>query len=159
MSATSNIKIYLKSKKIPLYKFLESIGKSNGYLNSTKDFSLDTIKDIIRLYPDLNLDWLITGEGSMLKSGQESGNTITRNFSGDFTGGTFNSQIGGSITSYTSSNANSSKPTKNKTKESDLEKEVIRLNKENRDLSHEISILKTKIEEKDNFIKMLLEKN
>ncbi|WP_321331813.1 hypothetical protein [uncultured Bacteroides sp.] len=69
METTSNIKKYLKGKNIPLYKFLESIGKSNGYLNSTKNFSLETLEDIIKLYPDLNIEWLLTGEGSMLKDG------------------------------------------------------------------------------------------
>ncbi len=68
METTNNIKRYLKHKSIPLYKFLESIGKSNGYLNSTKNFSLDTLEDIIKLYPDLNIDWLITGKGEMIKT-------------------------------------------------------------------------------------------
>lgn len=68
MGTTNNIKIYLKSKGIPLYKFLESIGKSNGYLNSTRNFSSETLEDIVKLYPDLNLDWLLTGEGEMLNT-------------------------------------------------------------------------------------------
>jgi len=66
VNTTDNIKKYLKYKGIPLYKFLNSINKSNGYLNSTKNFSLETIEDIIKLYPDLSLDWLITGKGEML---------------------------------------------------------------------------------------------
>lgn len=83
METTNSIKRYLKCKGIPLFKFLESIGKSNGYLNGTKNFSLDTLADIIKQYPDLNVDWLITGEGEMLKnsgtmigSNQGDGNKI-----------------------------------------------------------------------------------
>lgn len=43
------------------------IGKSNGYLNNVKSLSSAVIGDIVRVYPDLNADWLITGEGEPVK--------------------------------------------------------------------------------------------
>lgn len=79
METTNNIKVYLKAKEIPLYKFLESIGKSQGYLNSTKNFSLETLEVIMKLYPDLNIEWLMTGNGNMLKeNGISSNKTINK---------------------------------------------------------------------------------
>ncbi len=97
METTNNIKNYLKRKGIPLYKFLESIGKSNGYLNSTKNFSLETIEDIINLYPDLNLEWLITGEGEMIKSSSVAKTETRPRIPYDAAAGTLAESIGGVV--------------------------------------------------------------
>ena len=52
-----------------------SIGASNGYtLRMSKNrasIGSDVIENILRTYPDLNVVWLLTGEGTMLKSQQE----------------------------------------------------------------------------------------
>lgn len=52
-----------------------SIGASNGYtlrMNKNKaSVGSDVIENIIRAYPDLNVEWLLTGEGKMLKSEME----------------------------------------------------------------------------------------
>ena len=52
-----------------------SIGASNGYtLRMSKNrasIGSDVIENILRTYPDLNVVWLLTGEGPMLKSQQE----------------------------------------------------------------------------------------
>ena len=48
-----------------------SIGASNGYTLRMKKNSAsigsDVIENILRVYPQLNVVWLITGEGTMLK--------------------------------------------------------------------------------------------
>lgn len=48
-----------------------SIGASNGYTLRMKKNSAsigsDVIENILRVYPQLNVVWLITGEGAMLK--------------------------------------------------------------------------------------------
>ncbi|MBT8264008.1 MAG: hypothetical protein HKN52_10045 [Eudoraea sp.] len=50
-----------------------SIGASNGYTLRMKKNSAsigsDVIENILRVYPQLSVVWLITGEGSMLKEG------------------------------------------------------------------------------------------
>lgn len=43
------------------------IGKSNGYLNNVKALSSEVIGDIARVYPDINVNWLITGEGEPIR--------------------------------------------------------------------------------------------
>jgi hypothetical protein len=48
-----------------------SIGASNGYTLRMKknnaSVGSDVIENILRVYPQLNVVWLLTGEGSMLK--------------------------------------------------------------------------------------------
>ncbi len=49
-----------------------SIGASNGYTLRMKknnaSVGSDVIENILRVYPQLNVIWLLTGEGSMLKT-------------------------------------------------------------------------------------------
>jgi len=49
-----------------------SIGASNGYTLRMKknnaSVGSDVIENILRVYPQLNVVWLLTGEGSMLKN-------------------------------------------------------------------------------------------
>ena len=48
-----------------------SIGASNGYtlrMNKNRaSIGSDVIENILRIYPQLNVVWLLTGEGTMLK--------------------------------------------------------------------------------------------
>ena len=52
-----------------------SIGASNGYTLRMKknhaSIGSDVIESIIKTYPDLNVVWLLTGEGKMLKSQEQ----------------------------------------------------------------------------------------
>ena len=45
--------------------FEESIEVSNGYINSiSKSIGLDKLETIIEKYPNLNVEWLFTGNGN-----------------------------------------------------------------------------------------------
>lgn len=45
---------------------------SNGYINSMrKGLGTPKLEQVLKQYPDLNRDWLITGEGEMLRSGSK----------------------------------------------------------------------------------------
>ena len=58
-------------KKDSVYKISNEIGVSNGYFSKTKakkgSVGGDIIEKIVNYYTDVNVEWLITGEGSMLK--------------------------------------------------------------------------------------------
>ena len=61
---------YLSYLGIGQHKFEKKAGLSIGYINKLKgDMKLDTINKIISSYPELNKEWLMYGEGVMLKSG------------------------------------------------------------------------------------------
>ena len=86
---------YCKYAKISVREFEKSINVSYGYFyHLTKNgVSHDKVKNIISKYPDLNIDWLIYGEGEMLKSQVQNVNghhnaatmngDITQNYGGD----------------------------------------------------------------------------
>lgn len=60
---------YIKFKRISARKFSISIGVSPGYVNSiSKSIQPDKLSSITAQYPDLNPEWLLTGEGEMLKA-------------------------------------------------------------------------------------------
>ncbi|MDR0754580.1 MAG: helix-turn-helix domain-containing protein [Prevotellaceae bacterium] len=65
---------FLKRKKITQSKFTKMIDVSSTYVNSmSENPTADTINKIKSNFPELNLDWLLTGDGEMLK------NVITQN--------------------------------------------------------------------------------
>lgn len=69
MTTKDRLKEFLSSQKIGRNKFEEQINISTGYMSSKAiTVTSDVIEKTVSAYPDLNLDWLITGEGSMLKS-------------------------------------------------------------------------------------------
>lgn len=59
---------FIREKDISNRKFLLKCGLSGTYINTlTGNPSGDTLKKIEAAYPDLNTEWLLTGEGEMLK--------------------------------------------------------------------------------------------
>ncbi len=59
---------FIKSQNMTNKKFENSIGVSNGFVsNISKGIGADKLHKISLTYPHLNVDWLLYGEGSMLK--------------------------------------------------------------------------------------------
>ncbi len=59
--------------KLSKRKFQEKIGVSNSYIqNISEGIGADVLNRITIQFPELNNVWLLTGEGSMLKTGTES---------------------------------------------------------------------------------------
>ena len=60
---------YLKYKGVNNSEFGRIIGVSNAYISSIrKSIQPDKVEKISTNFPDLNMSWLIAGDGSMLKS-------------------------------------------------------------------------------------------
>ena len=61
---------FLDFKKISKTKFGVTIGVSPAYVTSMRDsISREKIEKIKNHYPELDIEWLLTGEGEMLKTG------------------------------------------------------------------------------------------
>ena len=69
---------YLGYKGVSKSEFGRTIGVSSAYVTSMrKSIQPDKLKAISESYPDLNVDWLLTGEGEMLNStSQEETTTV-----------------------------------------------------------------------------------
>ncbi len=67
MGSVSRILDFLESQGIKKSTFYQKIGVANGYLDKVKELGADKIESIISSYPNLNLSWIITGEGPMIK--------------------------------------------------------------------------------------------
>lgn len=72
----SNIKeriLYLIEKKGDVKdSFFEKIGMTYGSFKGTakkRPLNSDAIVNLLTIFPDVNLDWLLTGEGEMLRPG------------------------------------------------------------------------------------------
>lgn len=71
---------FIKSKHLSVKAFENSIGVSNAYVSSIrKGISSDKVALIKKVYPELNIDWLLYGEGEMLKK-QESPQPTAANY-------------------------------------------------------------------------------
>lgn len=61
--------------------FAEKIGVRQNtfsqYMNEKRSLSLDVVAKTAMTYPDINIDWLITGDGSMLKADSKEGNSVS----------------------------------------------------------------------------------
>ncbi len=66
---------FIKYAGLSARQFDISIGASNGYTlrmqKNNASIGSDVIETIVKTYPQLNLVWLITGEGEMLKQAEE----------------------------------------------------------------------------------------
>ena len=69
MSVKERIKRFIEAEGLSAAAFEKEIGASNGYVNSiSKSIGIDKLNLVLEKYPNLNLEWLITGKGTMLKN-------------------------------------------------------------------------------------------
>ncbi len=77
------ILLYLDFKGITKYKFYQETGVTNGILSQSNGISEDNLLKFLSAYRDISLDWLLTGEGEMLRGGNVqvsgSGNAVVGN--------------------------------------------------------------------------------
>ncbi|HEX6193702.1 MAG TPA: hypothetical protein VFZ42_15110 [Chitinophagaceae bacterium] len=71
MRLTDRLLQYLEFKEVSVYSFEKKCGLGNGYFGkqarSKGAINSDILERIAEHYPDLHLDWLITGKGKMLQ--------------------------------------------------------------------------------------------
>jgi SOS-response transcriptional repressor LexA len=58
---------FVDYKGISFNFFEKNIGASKSYISNTKNISAKVVSNILRIYPELSPEWVLTGEGSMLK--------------------------------------------------------------------------------------------
>lgn len=71
---------FIEYKRLSKNKFYKETGLSNGILDKKGGISSDSLEKIYYVYPEINLDWLLTGKGEMLnKEGlvQQAHNNIS----------------------------------------------------------------------------------
>ena len=69
MTVKDRIKAFCKAEKIAISAFEKNIGVSNGYVNAiSRSIGIDNLNTIIEKYSTLNIEWLLTGSGPMLKT-------------------------------------------------------------------------------------------
>jgi len=66
---------FAELKGISIHKFSMQIGVSNSYFNKMRknkaSVGSDIVEKILRTYPELNAEWLLTGTGDILKINKE----------------------------------------------------------------------------------------
>ena len=69
MSVKERIILFIKTKKITSTEFCNTIGVSKAFVSSMRhSLQPDKIKSIALHYPELNISWLLTGDGEMIKT-------------------------------------------------------------------------------------------
>ena len=69
MNISDRLKYLIKKEGLNVHQFEKSIGASNGYVHHLKNsISFDKLEKILEIFQELNIEWLLFGKGSMLKS-------------------------------------------------------------------------------------------
>lgn len=63
-----NILLYLAEKGVTPYEFYKASGVTRGILQQNNGISEDNIARFLAYAPDVNIEWLITGKGDMLRN-------------------------------------------------------------------------------------------
>lgn len=67
-----NILLYLEKKGITQYEFYKLTGVTRGVLGQNNGISEENLSRFLAYFKDINITWLITGEGPMLKEDKVS---------------------------------------------------------------------------------------
>lgn len=179
MDVKDRIKEYIEYKGITDYRFEKDMSLSKGYINKAKNPTADILMKMCGIYTDLSSEWLLRGEGPMLKPDQPSSvyqSGMNANYQGTFTE-PIHTQIGDvggdSIIGGIKGEGNAVGPgssiyreERGETEAMKLQQEIKRLTAQNSQLKEENDNLrksneelhKSLIEEKERVIKILLER-
>ena len=82
MEVKDRVYEFVKFKGLTMKKFEEMCGLSAGYVSSMRhNFGKEKLTNVLTQFPELSREWLLFGEGKMLKSGNFSQNQekVTQN--------------------------------------------------------------------------------
>lgn len=69
MTISERIRHFIEYRGITVKSFESAAGLSNGYVNGIrKGIGSEKLADILRAFPELNRNWLLFGEGEMLRT-------------------------------------------------------------------------------------------
>lgn len=68
MDTKANLLIFIKEKNLSKTDFYKITGLSNGFLDKGGSVTSSNLETILKHFPEISADWLITGEGPMLRS-------------------------------------------------------------------------------------------
>lgn len=88
MSIKERIHELINFKRLSVLAFEKSVGLSNGYIRNTASISAENCAKILMKYPDISAEWLLKGEGEMLKQAQQVGDISNSNVAGVNVNGT-----------------------------------------------------------------------
>lgn len=74
-----NIIKYLEFRNITRYKFYQKSGITRGILDQETGISEENISKFLACYPEVDVNWLLTSEGQMIKNLEESSNLENTN--------------------------------------------------------------------------------
>ncbi|NDW10923.1 S24 family peptidase [Dysgonomonas sp. 520] len=63
---------FIDKKRITKYQFYKETGITRGVLDQDSGMSEENTARFIAYYPEVNIEWLVTGNGDMLKSAEKS---------------------------------------------------------------------------------------
>lgn len=69
MSSVARMLDFIDKNKIKKSEFYLKTGFSNGYLDKVKEIGSDKLEIILSKFSTINIEWLITGKGEMVKYG------------------------------------------------------------------------------------------
>ena len=70
MTISERIRHFIEYRGITVKSFESAAGLSNGYVNGIrKGIGSEKLADILRAFPELSRNWLLFGEGEMLRTG------------------------------------------------------------------------------------------
>lgn len=67
MDTKSNLLIFIKEKKLSKSDFYKITGLSNGFLDKGGSVTSSNLETILKHFPEISLEWLVTGQGPMLR--------------------------------------------------------------------------------------------
>lgn len=76
MGIVDRIKLFREYLGIGQTAFEVNIGVARGYFSNVKTLGSDRILRIHTKYPELNIEWLVTGNGEMIKNAEREQKTI-----------------------------------------------------------------------------------